>query len=243
MKSLACLLALSLSLTAYGKVETWTNTDGLSMEAELVSLDERQVTFRKADGSVYPYPLAKLSEADQSRARELAAQLPAKPAVTTAAPASPPGKLTADLTGKLVSLKGSALTPYSRENFTGAKYYAFYFSAEWCPPCRTFTPELVEAYKELKAKNPAFELVFVSSDESKDEMQAYMRNYKMPWPAVRFDTAKSLRAIQRYRGNGIPNLVFVDADGEVLSSSYVDDTYVGPRKVLRDIQKKLAGEG
>jgi hypothetical protein len=62
----------------------------------------------------------------------------------------------------------------------------------------------------------------------------------MPWPAIRFDAVESLSAIQRYSGDGIPNLVFVTADGEILSSSYVGGNYVGPRKVLRDIQKKFA---
>jgi nucleoredoxin len=57
-----------------------------------------------------------------------------------------------------------------------------------------------------------------------------MSEYKMPWPAIRFDAAKSIPAVQRFSGNGIPNLVFVTADGEILSSSYVDGKYVGPRK-------------
>ncbi|GMJ13203.1 nucleoredoxin 1 [Hibiscus trionum] len=28
-----------------------------------------------------------------------------------------------------------------------------YFSAHWCPPCRAFTPLLVEVYKKIKAKD------------------------------------------------------------------------------------------
>jgi thiol-disulfide isomerase/thioredoxin len=230
---------LSLSTFAIGKTETWTNTDGKSMEAELVGADTKYVSFKKADGGGYLYPLEKLTSADQARVQEFIAQNPqAAPAPVAPAPVMA-GKLTSEIAGKLVSVRGKSLSPVSRETVLGAKYYAIYFSAHWCPPCRGFTPELVSAYQDLKAKNPNFEVIFVSNDESKDDMQGYMTEYKMPWPAIRFDAVKSIPAIQRFRGNGIPNLLFVTSDGEVLSSSYVGEDYVGPRKVLRDIQKKL----
>jgi nucleoredoxin len=244
MKYLAYLATLGLTLAAFGKVETWRNLDGNAIEAELVSADEKYVSFRKSDGAGYVYPFAKLSDADKARVREFIAQSPAKPAAaptsSPAAPAVKAGKLTSEIAGKLVSIKSKNLAPFAGQNVLGAKYYAIYFSAHWCPPCRAFTPDLVDAYNGLKAKNPEFELIFVSSDKSKDDMQTYMSEYKMPWPAIRFDAAKAVPAVQRYRGNGIPNLVFVTADGEILSSSYVDGKYVGPRKVLKDIQNKLS---
>ncbi len=247
MKHLAYLATLGLTLAAFGKVETWTNLDGKAIEAELVSADEKYVSFRKPDGAGYLYPVAKLSEADKLRVREFIAQSPAKPVVAPpAAPAAPTvqaGKFTSEIAGKLVALKGKKLAPFARENVLGAKYYAIYFSAQWCPPCRAFTPDLVDAYKRLKSRNPDFELIFVSSDESKDDMQTYMSEYKMSWPAIDFDAGKSLPAVQRFSGSGIPHLVFVTADGEILSSSYVDGKYVGPRKVLKDMQKKLSAGG
>ncbi|KAJ8977012.1 hypothetical protein NQ317_018383 [Molorchus minor] len=42
----------------------------------------------------------------------------------------------------------------------------FYFSANWCPPCRAFTPQLAETYRIIKKKEPGFEIIFVSSDRS-----------------------------------------------------------------------------
>ncbi|MET0263559.1 MAG: thioredoxin-like domain-containing protein [Rariglobus sp.] len=245
-------VALSLITSTSAKVETWTDLDGRNMEAELISTSDKYASFRKTDGTRYVFPLDKLSEADQARARAASGKVvvtgtdtSATSAPAAAAPAPAPaiaGKLTSELTGKLVALKGKTLAPHARENILGAKYYAIYFSAHWCPPCRGFTPELVDAYKDLKKKNPDFEVVFVSSDEDKDAMQGYMAEYKMTWPAVRFDLSKGLSAVRKFSGNGIPNLVFVTADGEVLSSSYVDGKYVGPRKVLKDIQKTLAAK-
>lgn len=235
--------AATVSLTAFAKLETWTDMEGRSMEAEFISASDKFVSFRKTDGSRYVYPLEKLSEADQARVREAAGKSTATATVAPSPASAQPvaGKLTSEIAGRLVSLKGKNLAPHNREAILGARYYAIYYSAHWCPPCRGFTPELVKAYSSLKARYPDFEVIFVSSDNDQDAMRNYMSEYKMPWPAVRFDQAKSLPALKRYSERGIPNLVFVSADGEVLSSSYVDGKYVGPRKVLRDIQNKLKG--
>merc|ERR1711898_41575 len=40
-----------------------------------------------------------------------------------------------------------------------------YFSAHWCPPCRGFTPKLVEFFSELEKKYPDASIAFVSSDK------------------------------------------------------------------------------
>jgi len=42
-----------------------------------------------------------------------------------------------------------------------------------CPPCRGFTPKLVETYKKLKESGKDFEIVFASSDFG-----------EMPWLAL-----------------------------------------------------------
>jgi len=59
-----------------------------------------------------------------------------------------------------------------------------YFSAHWCPPCRGFTPKLVEFYsKHASAKG--FEVVFVSSDRDAEAFSEYYG--EMPWLALPFD--------------------------------------------------------
>jgi nucleoredoxin len=74
-------------------------------------------------------------------------------------------------------------------------------------------------------------------------MAAYMKEYDMEWPALEFDKRASAKEVMGYGGKGIPRLVFVDAAGKVLSDSYEGDKYVGPSKVLEDIEKKLKSEG
>ena len=49
------------------------------------------------------------------------------------------------------------------------KTVAVYCSAHWCPPCRTFTPELV---KFANANKDKLAVVFISSDEDAPRMFA-----------------------------------------------------------------------
>ncbi len=139
----------------------------------------------------------------------------------------------------LVQLKGRKVEKFDDTPLQGAKYYAIYYSAAWCGPCRMFTPDLVKWYKRNKNKNPHFELIFVSSDRSADDMAAYMKDDDMEWPALAFDKKSSTSALTKYSARGIPCLVLIDETGKVLSHSYEGDTYVGPRKVLEDIEKTL----
>merc|ERR1712045_300160 len=71
------------------------------------------------------------------------------------------------------------------------KIIAFYFSAHWCPPCRLFTPVLAEFYSDLVGAGEPFEVVFVSSDKSAEEMMGYMKECHGDWLAVQHGTVLS----------------------------------------------------
>ena len=101
------------------------------------------------------------------------------------------------------------------------------------------TPDLVRFYDEIKPKNPHFELIFVCHDDSSADMEKYMRIDAMKWPALKFSKIHSHKSLNKYCGKGIPDLVLVDAQGKVLSDSYVGGNYIGPRKVVQDIKKIL----
>jgi len=79
------------------------------------------------------------------------------------------------LKGDLVQSKGKKLEAFDEAPLASAKYYAIYYSAGWCGPCRAFTPDLVKWYKRNKSKHPDFELIFVSSDRSEEDMASYMK--------------------------------------------------------------------
>lgn len=165
---------------------------------------------------------------------------PAPAAERLAIPTGKPGQPTRmqrHLAGRLVRLEGGSLKAVDAATLDGVKYYALYFSASWCGPCRQFTPQLARAYRELKARHPEFETVFLSADRSAGAMRDYMRDDKMPWLAVKYD--ERTQELMGYSGPGIPCLVLVAADGRVLSDSYEGDAYVGPGKVLRDTERIL----
>lgn len=250
MKSALLLAAIAalFSLPGHAAVETWTNLDGQRMQAEFLGRKGDYVSFKKDDGSRYLYPYAKLGEADRARVDALATSGVVLPADDLAAATTPPaaparvGQVPAALGGKLVAAKDKKFSPLPRAQLNGTRFVAFYYSAHWCPPCRGFTPELVTAYKEIKAAHPEFELVFVSSDRDEEAMLGYMSEYGMDWPALRFDQKQTAQVVRRPKHErGIPNLVFMDADGKELSVSYTPDgDYRGPRAVLADIKKHFA---
>jgi nucleoredoxin len=141
---------------------------------------------------------------------------------------------------KLVIMKDQEVAAHEIEK--EPKYYVFYFSAHWCPPCRAFTPSLVEFYNEHPGKGKEFEIIFVSDDKDARAMVTYMKEMEMPWPAVGYAMGPRLWDVRKYRGRGIPCLVVVDHQGKVLSDSYRNGQYVGPGVVLQELQVMLEKE-
>jgi nucleoredoxin len=146
------------------------------------------------------------------------------------------------LKGDLVSFRAGALTRADDDALESKKLIGFYFSAHWCGPCRKFTPQLVDYYNRIAAQHPEFEIVFVSDDRSALDMETYMREANMPWPAIDFQKLAGKDAIKKYAGSGIPCLVIVDANGNVVSDSYAGKQYRGPQKVLSDLDAIFSGK-
>jgi nucleoredoxin len=145
--------------------------------------------------------------------------------------------------GDLVSFHNGTIGPTDEEGLADKKLIALYFSAHWCGPCRQFTPELVDYYNRVAPQHPELELIFVSRDRSLYGMQTYMRETNMPWPALDFGKVDGNELINKYAGKGIPCLVLVDSSGKVVSDSYTGSQYVGPKKVLADLDAIFAGGG
>lgn len=94
----------------------------------------------------------------------------------------------------------------------GYKFYAIYFSAHWCPPCRNFTPVLSQFYEEVNkdgAKN--LQIVFLTSDKDDAAFQGYYET--MPWVAVPFDFEGKQAVKQQHGVEGIPMLPVFNNQG------------------------------
>ena len=142
------------------------------------------------------------------------------------------------LKGDLVQVRNGNSARADDTALANKKLIAFYFSAEWCGPCRKFTPQLVDYYKRVTPDHPEFEVVFYSMDRSPFAMEKYMRDENMPWLAIDFGKLKDKQVLKKNAGDGIPSLVLVDSSGNVISSSQ----NVGPQKVLGDLDAIFAGK-
>lgn len=165
---------------------------------------------------------------------QLAQKRNAPPTNTAAAPA---GSVAALVKGDLVTSRNGITRPYLDAEFEKKKLIGLYFSAQWCGPCRKFTPSLVSFYNTNAAAHPEFEILFVSNDKSASAMEGYMRDQQMPWPALSFDKVAGNAALKKYAGSGIPCLVVVDENGKVISDTYSGQNRRGPEAVLGDLDR------
>ncbi len=173
--------------------------------------------------------------------RSATATIKAQRAQAAAAARIPAGTpLLTALEGKLVLSRDGIVTPVDPATEENKKLIALYFSAHWCPPCRKFTPDLVDYYHRVAPQHPEFELIFVSSDRSRFNWEAYMHDDKMPWPAIDYDQLGNFNDLKQLGGPGIPSLVVMDSGGHVLASSYHGDDYLGPQNTLEALDKIFA---
>ncbi|UJR24524.1 hypothetical protein I4U23_005899 [Adineta vaga] len=118
-------------------------------------------------------------------------------------------------------------------NFNHSKYrgkiIGLYFSAHWCPPCRTFTPKLIEFYKTYgKEKN--LEIIYISSDFDEQQYEEYYR--EMPWLRFDFKQQKKREKLQKvFQINGIPQLILFDGDtGNILCRNAMEQIQYRDKK-------------
>lgn len=100
------------------------------------------------------------------------------------------------------------------------KYIGLYFSASWCGPCRSFTPELIKFRNQHQDK---FEVVLVGGDGSPKEQAKYVKKYEMPWYAMSNQCKEAKNASQSLKVDFIPYLVILDPSGNVVSKNGVSE--------------------
>ncbi|KAF8016575.1 hypothetical protein BT93_H1944 [Corymbia citriodora subsp. variegata] len=95
------------------------------------------------------------------------------------------------------------------------KTVLLYFSAHWCPPCRSFLPVLTDAYEKIKAAGNACEVIFISSDKDQTAFDDYFA--VMPWLALPYGDERKKSLSRKFRVRGIPMLIAISPTGRTLT--------------------------
>mmetsp|Transcript_27180 Transcript_27180/g.55414 ORF Transcript_27180/g.55414 Transcript_27180/m.55414 type:complete len:150 (+) Transcript_27180:45-494(+) len=108
-----------------------------------------------------------------------------------------------------------------------APLVGIYFSAHWCGPCRNFTPQLVQFKAKLKEAGTELPIIFGSSDKDDASMKSYfgeMTNFHaFPHGDPRIEPLK-----KKYKVSGIPWLVILDSNGNLVLNEADNDVPKGP---------------
>jgi nucleoredoxin len=140
---------------------------------------------------------------------------------TTVSPEKAESEIFEILPENLYNAKGEAIG--LKDLSEQVKVFALYFSASYCPPCKKFTPILKEFYDVMNEESKVLEIIFVSKDNSQEEMLGYFE--KMPWLSIKFGDAKIARCMEKFCVEGIPQVVVLKNDGTLITKDGKKDVY------------------
>lgn len=121
----------------------------------------------------------------------------------------------------VTNIKGEPVELSSLED----KVVGFYFSAHWCPPCRMFTPKLVDFYEKNQEE---MEIVFISGDHSQRQKERYIKEAGMTWLTIGLNSEDSDRLTGGLRVQGIPALFVLNEDAKIITATGVQEIYRDP---------------
>ena len=212
MKITAISVAFCLTTLAHAGYETWISADGRKASMDLVSVTdadgEKVGNFRMKNRRTVSLKASELSSEDAKRLAEWVDP-------NTPQESAPASVFDEVLDGDLVRLDGKKLKKCDDATHP-AKYYVFYYTASWCPPCRAFTPSLVKWYNDNKNEN--VEIVLITSDRNEKAMEGYAAEKKMPWPQLKLSKAKIFKDKFNHGVSGIPSVMVCDIDGKLLGN-------------------------
>lgn len=132
----------------------------------------------------------------------------------------------------LTQLFPSLVAPMASSRMVG-----LYFASSWCPDCTPVTPALKSVYESQSSMADSgkknFEVVYISSDNSAEQMESSMKTSHGKWSSIPFSEQNELADIKRKFGAcaakeapglsllgpgrrkfGIPTLIVIDCESE-----------------------------
>jgi peroxiredoxin len=89
------------------------------------------------------------------------------------------------------------------------------FWATWCMPCIAEMPNIRESFQ--KFHNHGFEVIGISLDNSKEEVQKFVAESQIPWPILYSPGGWRSKWAQELEITSIPAMFFISPDGILLS--------------------------
>ena len=127
------------------------------------------------------------------------------------------------------------------------KHLLLYCSAHWCRPCRAFMPKLIKAYNQIKAKDNAIEIIFLSSDRDHHSFEEFFGT--MPWLAIPLGDPRKTLLQRKFKIQAIPALVAISPSGQTLSTqarqliqAHGANAYPFTEEHLKQLEEKLEEE-
>lgn len=95
------------------------------------------------------------------------------------------------------------------------------FWATWCRPCIEELPNIQDAYDAFHEKG--LEVVSISLDESRQEINRFLKTHPHPWPQIYFDKEGqrgfSSPLAKEYGIDSIPRIWLINQDGKLISNN------------------------
>lgn len=142
-----------------------------------------------------------------------------------------------ELIGKPMELAGPTLegSEFNLKSLKG-KVVLVDFWATWCGPCVGEIPGVKSVYHKYKDKG--FEVVGVSLDNDKEDLEKFVKEREIPWTQILFEDEKDRGwknpLARKYGINAIPAMFLVDRNGKVVSTSIR-----GEKAIEREVKRLL----
>lgn len=121
----------------------------------------------------------------------------------------------------------------------GADFILVYGGRKSCSRCASFLPELVEFRARAKAELGGFEIVYLPKDPTADEASAYLRENKLPFPAIDFDRRLEAACLATIPCQLLPTVFLFDRAGNLLARNHENGGAPTGRDLLKDLEKRL----
>ena len=117
-----------------------------------------------------------------------------------------------------VKVKGQITEPQKKS------FNVIVFADTECPITQSYMPELKKMSEEYRSKNVHFESVFPVYTVTDPEIKNFLKKYDIAFPGY---ADKEHQVVRKYHAKVMPEVVLIDANGQVVYQGAIDNWYAG----------------